>query len=135
MKHDDPYKEALRYIDNARETLKLAGKDGKYYEDDKYVRTASGTAYLGLVKALDFYLNVKGVPKKRGRKSIEYYQHEVAKLDKKILNHLNTGYRILHIDGYYEGEKKIKVIDEGLDSAISIIEAIKQYSNNGVSQK
>ena len=131
MKHEDPYLEAMRYIDNARETLKLAGKDGKFYEDDKYVRTASGTAYLGLVKALDFYLNVKGVPKKRGRKSIEYYQFQVAKLDKKILNHLNTGYRILHIDGYYEGEKKISVIEDGFDSAITIIEAIKPYINNG----
>ena len=38
MKHDDPYKEAMRYIDNAKEQLKLAGKEDQYFVVDKYVK-------------------------------------------------------------------------------------------------
>lgn len=43
-------------MENATETLKKAGKDGKYYKDEKYVKTACGTAYNGVLKALDIYL-------------------------------------------------------------------------------
>jgi hypothetical protein len=131
MKTENPYKESMRYIDNARENLKKAGKDGKFYLDEKYVHSACGIAYIGMIKALDFLFNIKQVPKKRGRKSIEYYQTELAKLDKKLLNNLNSGYRFLHLDGYYEGEKNIKGIEAGFESAISIINALKPYSKNG----
>ncbi len=34
------YAEAIRYMDNAKETLKKAGKDRGEYADDKYVKTA-----------------------------------------------------------------------------------------------
>ncbi len=132
MKSDDPYKEAMRYIDNANDSLKLAGLDGKFYVDEKYVKTACGTAYSGILKALDFLFEIKGVPKKRGRKSIDYYQRELAKLDKKLLNNLNNAYTILHLDGYYGGINGVKVIENGFDYALSIISALKPYSNNGV---
>jgi hypothetical protein len=69
--------------------------------------------------------------KRRGRKSIEYYKAELSKLDKKLLSYLNNGYEILHLYGYYEGGNKVAVISEGFDDAISIIEALKPYSNNG----
>lgn len=131
MKHNNPYLEAKRYIDNANETLILAGIDGKFYEDEKYVKTACGTAYCGLLKALDFLFDKKGVPKKRGRKSIEYYKEVMSKLDKKLLRHLNNGYEVLHLYGYYDGETNIKVIEAGLDSALSIMEALKPFSKNG----
>ncbi len=132
MKSDDPYKEAMRYIDNANDSLKLAGLDGKFYVDEKYVKTACGTAYSGILKALDFLFEIKGVPKKRGRKSIDYYQRELAKLDKKLLNNLNEAYTVLHLDGYYGGIKSMKVVEAGLECALSIILSLKPYSNNGV---
>ena len=131
MKNGNPYKEAMRYIENAKETLKLAGKEDKFYVDEKYVKTACGTAYSGMLKALDFLFYFKGMPKKRGRKSIDYYQSNLSELDKKLLKHLNTAYLILHLEGYYEGQTKIGVIKEGLDSAVSIIAALKPYSDNG----
>jgi len=132
MKHDNPYLESMRYIDNAKDTLKLAGKDGKFYIDDKYVHTACGTAYNGMLKALDFLFDIKKVPKRRGKKSIEYYETNLSKLDKKLLKHLTNGYDILHRYGYYDGGKSVPVIKVGFDDAISIIEAIKPYSGNGV---
>jgi hypothetical protein len=55
------YAEAVRYMDNAEETLKRAEKqDYGYYRDEKYVRTACGTAYLGVLIALDAWLLMKG---------------------------------------------------------------------------
>lgn len=127
----NPYKESMRYIDNARENLKHAGNDGKYFVDEKYVKSASAIAYSGLLKALDFYFDIKKVEKKRGRKSIEYYRTVLSNMDKKLLDNLNTSYHILHLAGYYDGEKKINVIEEGFDSALTIIAALKPYSNNG----
>ena len=44
MKTKSAYQEAMRYIENAKETLKLAGKDGQFFADEKYVKTASGIA-------------------------------------------------------------------------------------------
>jgi len=40
-----PYQEALRYLQNAKDTLLKAGKDGGLYKDKKYVKAASGIAY------------------------------------------------------------------------------------------
>ena len=131
MKYDDPYLESMRYIENAKQQLKQAGKDDKFYIDEKYVKIACGAAYSGMLRALDFLFDIKHVPKRRGRKSIEYYQSELAKTDKKLLNHLNSAYRFLHLAGYYEGETSIKGIEAGFDSAISIILALKPFSKNG----
>ena len=69
------YSEAVRYMDNAKEYLKNAKKDGNIYRDTKYVRTACGTAYSGLLIALDGFLKLKGAHapnSKKVRKSIEY---------------------------------------------------------------
>ena len=131
MESRNPYKDALRYIDNARATLKLAGIEDKFYIDKKYVQTACGTAYLGMLKALDFLFDIKKVPKKRGRKAIEYYQENLNKIDKKLLNHLNSAYYLLHLDGYYTGITDVKAIESGFEKAIAIISALKPYSKNG----
>lgn len=130
MIQTDPYKEALRYIENAETTLKSAGIDGKFYIDEKYVKSASGIAYAGVLKALDFLFDIKGVPKRKGRKSIEYYQNNLAKLDNKLLKELNNAYYVLHLDGYYGGMLSIKVIEAGFENAISIVDALKPYSKN-----
>jgi len=119
------YSEALRYMDNAKETLKKAGKEDNFFIDDKYVKSACGIAYLGVLKVFDGYLKLKGVPPKKGRKSIEYYQVALSKLDSKMLNYLNSAYRILHLQGYYEGETYVKTITSGFDVAYEIIEKIK----------
>lgn len=135
MKTENPYKEAMRYIENAKQILKLAGIEGKFYKDVKYVQSACGIAYLGALKALDFLFVIKNVPKKRGRKSIEYYQYYLSRIDRKLLNHLNEAYRILHIDGYYGDIKSLKVIDAGFEQAISIISYLKPFSKNGLGYK
>ena len=132
MKHENPYKEAMRYIENAKETLKLAGREDKFYVDVKYIKTACGTAYSGILVALDYLFDIKQIPKRKGRKAIEYYQHTLTNIDKKLLSHLNNAYTVLHLDGYYGGITSVKTIESGFDNAIAIINALKPYSKNGV---
>ena len=119
------YNEAIRYMDNAKETLKKAGKEDKFYLDKKYVKTACGTAYNGVLTALDGYLILKEIKKPRGRRSIEYYQNSIAKTDKKLLNYVNNAYDILHLSGYYDGINTVSVIKEGFNMAYYIIDKIK----------
>ncbi|GHT51405.1 hypothetical protein AGMMS49982_08750 [Bacteroidia bacterium] len=120
------YAEAMRYMSNAKETLQKARKEEKFYADKKYVRTACGTAYNGVLLALDTYLELKGVemPKKK-RRSIEFYTSNVGRLDGKLLKELNTAYNILHLSGYYDGEQKADVIHSGFETAYDIIDRIK----------
>ncbi len=119
------YNEALRYMDNAKKSLKDAGKEDNYYLDDKYVKTACGTAYVGVLKALDGYFILNGVEKRKGRKSIQYYESTLTNIDEKMLNYLNSAYRVLHLEGYYEGETRISTIQSGFEAGYDIIEKIK----------
>jgi len=122
------YAEAIRYMDNAKEILKRAEKqDDGQYKDEKYVRMACGTAYLGVLIALDAWLTLKGVkiPVKRKHTNINFYLTNVGGLDMKMLGHLNSAYNILHLDGYYRKETSIKSIEAGFDEAYYIIGKIK----------
>ncbi len=112
-------------MENAKETLKKAGEDGRFYIDDKYVKTACGTAYNGVLKALDGYFKLKNVKPSRGRKSIDYYRINVAKIDRKLMKYLNNSYDILHLSGYYDGVTSVNTIKDGFDLAYNIIERIK----------
>ena len=125
------YDEAVRYMDNAKGYLQNAQKDGKYYNDIKYVKTACGTAYSGVLVALDGYLELNGVKKPRGRRSVEYYRDNVAKINRKLLKQFNSAYNILHLYGYYDGIDNVNVIKEGFDEAYKIIDTIKTV--NGIS--
>jgi len=120
------YNEAIRYMENAKATLQKAKKEDGYYHDRKYVRTACGTAYSGVLVALDAYLVLKDVemPRKK-RRSIEFYTKNIAQLDKKMLNYLDTVYSVLHLDGYYDGTRDAVVVKRGFDNAYQIIDKIK----------
>ena len=126
------YHEATRYMDNAKECLRKAKKEGKYYQDPKYVKMACGTAYSGLLVALDCFLILKDgyKHKRKVRKSIDYYQENITRIDKKMLNYLNGAYKILHLSGYYDGIEDVDVINIGFQTANTIIEKIKPESEN-----
>ena len=121
------YSEAMRYMDNAKEYLNNAQKKDGFYHDKKYVKTACGTAYSGMLVALEGFLVIKGKDKPVGkvRKSIEYYQSNISQIDKKMLNYINSAYEILHLWGYYDGITKASVVKDGFDLAYAIIDKIK----------
>jgi uncharacterized protein (UPF0332 family) len=119
------YNEAIRYMENAKETLQKAGKEDRFYIDKKYVKTACGTAYNAVLLALDGYLLIQGIEKKKGRKDIDFYKEAVSRIDKKLLNYVNEAYNALHLTGYYDGSKDSRIILEGFDLAYVIIDKIK----------
>ncbi|MBI4691512.1 MAG: DUF5618 family protein, partial [Nitrospirae bacterium] len=49
-------KEALRYLNNAKEILKSVPIENNVYTDVKPVREAFGTAYLSILEAINEYL-------------------------------------------------------------------------------
>jgi len=121
------YSEAVRYMENAKEYLKNAQKEGNIYRDAKYVRTACGTAYSSVLIALDCFLILKGIHKPTGkeRKSIEYYQKNLGKVDRKMMDNLDITYKILHLSGYYDGITDAIVVKRGFDLANNLIDKIK----------
>ncbi len=110
--------EPFRYLDNAKEILSTrANKEDGYYQDKKYIKMAGHTAYSGVLLALDEAL----LRPKKGRKSVEWYKEELAKLDKKILLHFNDVYEIMHLFMSYDGYGKEKIVAMGFESAEKVI--------------
>ncbi|GHT67139.1 hypothetical protein FACS189452_04290 [Bacteroidia bacterium] len=130
----EPYAEALRYMSNAEETLQKTRKEEGYYLDGKYVSSACGIAYKGVLKALDAWLDRNGrvMTTKRNKtkrhRSIDTYKYEVSRLDGRMLTHLNVVYDVLHLAGYYDEVQKASIIRDGFDSAYEIIARIKPMS-------
>ncbi|MCL2207277.1 MAG: DUF5618 family protein [Fibromonadales bacterium] len=131
------YALAIRYLNNAKETLKKAGKEGRRFKDTKYVSSASGIAYRGVLVALDIWLKLKcaNLPKsdKHGRKkgvSVDFYRKNLMNRDKKLLDDYNDVYDSLHLLGYYDCIRSVATIEDGFKLAEEIIERIRPEVQN-----
>lgn len=110
--------EAIRYLDNAKQILKeKAKKEDGLYQDKKYVKMAGHTAYSGVLVALDELLGAK----KRGRKSVEWYQKELSSLDKKMSSMFANVYDTLHLALGYDGNQDAELAQNGIKRAEQII--------------
>ena len=49
----------------------------------------------------------------------------LASQDRKILSAFGGAYQVLHLDGYYDGNTNLKLINTGFEFAYEIIEKIK----------
>ena len=100
-------KEPMRYMENAKELLSKAPIEGNRYADEKYVKSACGVAYLGVLKAIEEHLIRKGLTKKELPKKVEEYrntlQRYVSVHNGKLLKEFDDIYDELHIAGYYRG--------------------------------
>ncbi|MCX5884362.1 MAG: DUF5618 family protein [Proteobacteria bacterium] len=100
-------KEALRYLNNAKEILKSAPVEDNTYTDIKPVREAFATAYLAILEAINEHLLKKGLTKKELPKSVEAYRKALQKYlavhNGKILRDFDKLYDAIHIAGYYRG--------------------------------
>lgn len=115
--------EARRYLENARALLRdKAIKEEGYYQDIKYVRMAGHTAYSGVLVALDAALGVR----RKGRKSVEWYNEELAGLDRKALSAFVTAYDILHLSMGYDGLPSAKIAASGLEEAETLIDWVER---------
>jgi len=123
-------KEALRYLDNAKEILKRAPREDGTYTDVKYVQEACATAYLAVLKAIDQYLIEKGVSEKQLPKSVDGYREMLKKYaimhDGKLMKEFDKLYNALHIAGYYRGLLgDVGMMREALKAAKSFIDKFK----------
>jgi hypothetical protein len=94
-------------MDNAKDILGKSPIEGDLYTDDKYVKSACGVAYLGVLKAIEEHLTRKGLSKKELPRKVEEYrkalQKHVSVHNGKLLKEFDAIYDELHIAGYYRG--------------------------------
>jgi len=123
-------REALRYLNNAKEILKSVPIEDSTYTDIKPVQEACGTAYLAVLKAIDEYLLKKGVDEKDLPQSVEGYREMIRKYamvhDGKLVKEFEKLYKLLHIAGYYRGLlEDVTILKDSLRAAKTFIEKIK----------
>jgi hypothetical protein len=123
-------KEPIRYLQNAKELLSKSPIESDSYTDEKYVKSACGVAYLGILKAIEEQLLRKGVTKKELPKKVEEYRKALQKYvsihNGKLLKEFDNLYDELHIAGYYRGNLHgVGVVKDILKRAKSFIDKIK----------
>ncbi len=123
-------KEPVRYLDNAKELLRKSPIEDNRYTDDKYVKSACGVAYLGVLKAIEESLINKGLTRKELPKKVEEYRKALQKYvsihNGKLLKEFDDLYDELHIAGYYRGMlHRVDVVKAVLKGAKEFIEKIK----------
>lgn len=123
-------REAIRYLENAKEILKKSPLEDNIYIDDKYVKSACGVAYLGVLKAIDEYLLNKGLTKKELPKKVEEYSKALQKYlsvhNGKLLRQFDALYNELHIAGYYRGNLlHVEMVKAAFKAAKVFIEKLK----------
>ena len=122
-------REALRYLNNAKEILKSVPIEDGTYIDVKPVREACGIAYLAILMAIDEFLIKKGLSKKELPRSIDAYRKALQKYFRvhngKLLREFEALYEALHIAGYYRGNLYlVEMVKDALKAAKAFIEKI-----------
>lgn len=110
--------QALRFFNNAKETLKKSPVEYALFKDTKYVAEACGMCYLAVVRAIESHLLRKGV----SHKNLPDDAGKIRKILKghtngngKILSAYNTVYETIHVLAYYQdysGELNIRTAFE-----------------------
>ena len=118
-------KEALRYLNNAKEILAKSPIENNLYIDEKYVKSACGVAYLAVLKAIDESLLKKGLSRKELPKKVEECQKALQKYasvhNGSLIREFGALYDELHIAGYYRGNLK------HADTVKSVLKAAKAF--------
>ena len=123
-------KEALRYLNNAKEMLRSAPIEDDIYTDIKPIQEACSTAYLAVLKAIDEYLIQRGVSEKELPQSVDDYREMIRKYlsirNGKLAREFETIYKALHIAGYYRGLlDNVDMVKDAFKVAKAFIEKIK----------
>jgi hypothetical protein len=123
-------REALRYLENAKEILKKTPLEDETYTDIKYVQEACGTAYLAVLKAVDEYLVKRGVDEEKLPQSVDEYREMIRKYamihDGKLVKEFEKLYKALHIAGYYRGLlEDVAMVKDAFRAAKVFIDKLK----------
>ncbi|MBF0337287.1 MAG: DUF5618 family protein [Nitrospirae bacterium] len=128
-RHNRKEGEALRYLENARETLRNTQIENNIYLDKKPVREACATAYLAVLEAINDALIKKGLTSKQLPRKVETYrialQEHLSIKNGKLLREFNNLYDLLHIAGYYQGLLyDVQVVKDTLKAAERFIKKV-----------
>lgn len=120
---------AMIYLENAKEILSKSPIEDNLYTDIKYVKSACGTAYLGVLKAIDEYLLKRGLTKQELPKKVEEYEKALQKYasayNGRLLKQFEALYHELHIAGYYRGLLvHVDVVKDAFKAAKAFIERV-----------
>jgi hypothetical protein len=123
-------REAVRYLNNAKEILKSAHIEGHFYSDKKPVREAFGTAYLAILEAINEALIARGYTRKELPKKVGEYEKALKKTlsvhNGKLLKEFNGLYDSLHIAGYYRGLiYQVDMVKDAMKATKEFIENVK----------
>jgi len=123
-------KEALRYLNNAKEILKSAPIEDNAYSDVKPVQEACAAVYLAVLKAIDECLLKRGLNKKDLPRSVDGYRKALQKYlsmhDGKLLREFERLYDQLHIAGYYRVLlHDVDIVKDAIRAARTFIEKVK----------
>jgi len=120
------FKDALRYLVNARELLHRAGRQNGRYQDKKYVKLAGHAAWSGVLVAVDYFLETKGVTAPKSRKGKRWYMRELSKISRKINAAFLDAYDGLHLSLGYDGALNAKAVEAHFRSAKQVIELCRK---------
>ena len=116
------YKEAHRYFANAEELLReKAGRENGNYKDQKYVRMAGSTAWIGVLLAVEEWLKSKNVLKQKGRPSKEWYEMQLSMRNKKLNAAFMNAYYGLHLSLGYDGYPNVKAAKAALEDGLKVV--------------
>ncbi len=130
---------AKRYLQNAREELKLAGIDRRtgIYADVKYVSGAAGKAYLAALETLKALFLWEGLLSakelNRRLKKVDMYDYYLGRVmrigkDRDVLKVLfNEVYKLLHLGAYYRELQDKKAIDSGFEKVEKMIRIVEKH--------
>ncbi len=129
IKRSGKVREAVRYLNNAKDILKDIPVENGTYTDIKKVREAFGTAYLAVLESINEILLKKGITKRDLPKSVDAYraalQKYIAVHDGKLMREFEMLYDTLHIAGYYRALiYNVNVVKEALKAAESFIKKL-----------
>jgi len=119
------FDEAIRYYKNAKEILNSARIEYNLYKDTKPVAEASSICYLGVLKAINGYLILRGINEDELPQSYPGYLKLLSQYlvhDGKVRASFTGAYQILHILGYYRERTDVSVLKTGFQRARFVIE-------------
>lgn len=121
-------KEAFRYFKNAQETIRKSPiLRGKFYQDTKYVKEASGILWIAILRAVRIHLLKCGVHEKSLPKTYEAYSAMLKKHgthNGKLVTIFEDLYQIVHLNCYYGDSNIVEVAKEGFQKARLLIEKL-----------
>ncbi|MDR2836481.1 MAG: DUF5618 family protein [Bacteroidales bacterium] len=128
-KEEFSIQEAKRHFENAKETIKLAKKNDKYYTDPKYVKSAGSYLWHSILIAIDSVYDVKYSKKGNARADKLDYQNALAKDTRNsknrgfdIVDIYAEAYKVIHLSMSYDGILSVNICNDGFMYAKKIID-------------